>query len=265
MIADYHIHTKYSIDSSSEIELIIKHAIKQNINEICITDHVDYCPKCDENAKIALLYKDLLFYKDKYKDKINLKFGMEFGIQTHTIPEFKHTFDSYDFDFIILSCHQIDDKGFWNQEFQKDKTQQQYNELYYKEILNVIKNYKDYSILGHLDVITRYDKKGIYPFEKVKDIITDILTEVIKDEKGIEVNTSSFLYGLKDLTPSRDILKLYRQLGGEIITLGSDSHIEKNVGYKFPYIVDELRKLGYEKYCTFDKMQYTFHDLPTFN
>ena len=59
-----------------------------------------------------------------------------------------------------------------------------------------------------MDLITRYDKAGTYPFEKLKPIFTEILKTVIADGKGIEVNTSSHRYGLSDLTPSRDILKL---------------------------------------------------------
>ena len=77
--------------------------------------------------------------------------------------------------------------------------------------------------------MTRYDEIGNYPFEKVKPIITKILKIVIQDGKGIEINTSSRRYGLKDSTPSRDILKLYKELGGKIITIGSDSHKSENI------------------------------------
>ena len=72
-------------------------------------------------------------------------------------------------------------------------------------------------------MIERYDKVGKYPFEKVKDIVTEILMHVIAHGKGIEINTSSFRYGLEDLTPSKEILKLYQELGGTIITIGSDA------------------------------------------
>ena len=70
-----------------------------------------------------------------------------------------------------------------------------------------------------MDLITRYDEQGIYPFEKVRSLITEILKTVIADGKGIEVNTSSHRYGLSDMTPSRDILKLYKELGGTILTI----------------------------------------------
>ena len=99
-----------------------------------------------------------------------------------------------------------------------------YNEEYYKEIYDVQKIFKDYSVLAHLDLIVRYDEQGVYPFELVEDYIAEILKLASKVGKGIEINTSSWRYGLKDTQPSRAILKLYKDLGGKIITVGSDAH-----------------------------------------
>ena len=84
---------------------------------------------------------------------------------------------------------------------------------------------------------------------------------VIKDGKGIEVNTSSHRYDLVDLTPSRDILKLYKELGGNIITIGSDSHKREHLGAYIKETKTELKKLGFEYYCTFEKMKPVFHTL----
>lgn len=100
-----------------------------------------------------------------------------------------------------------------------------------------------------------------YPFEKLKPIFTEILKTVIADGKGIEVNTSSHRYGLSDLTPSRDILKLYRELGGTIITIGSDSHKPGHLGTFIDKTKQELKTLGFKEFCTFDKMKPIYHQL----
>mgnify|MGYP001290410962 FL=1 len=81
-----------------------------------------------------------------------------------------------------------------------------------------------------MDLIVRYDKNGVYPFQNIKPLIEKVLKTVISDGKGIEVNTSSYRYGLSDTTPSTDILKLYRELGGKIITMGSASHKPEHLG-----------------------------------
>lgn len=290
MFADYHIHTYYSDDSTYPMEQVVKDAISKGITDLCFTDHVDYgikedtdklSPEQRQELKLKIQnpnvpqynvdypayvaeYQDL---KEKYADKINLKLGMEFGLQIHTIPQYQKLFNSYPFDFIIMSCHQVENKEFWTQEFQQGRSQDEYNQRYYDEILAQVKNYHDYSVLGHLDLIARYDKAGIYPFAKIQDKIAEILKIVIADGKGIELNTSSVRYkihnaqGEQELTPSREILALYKELGGRIITVGSDSHKPEHLGAYITEQRQELLKLGFKEICTFEKMQPIFHKL----
>ena len=134
------------------------------------------------------------------------------------------------------------------------------DEVHQYEILNVVKNFKNYSVLAHLDLIRRYDS-AYYGFEKTKDIVAEILTQTINDGKGIEVNTSCFRYHIPDLTPSVDILKLYKDLGGEIITIGSDAHAVNQFGYEIADVREQLAELGFEHFYTFDKMQPTKHSM----
>ena len=125
----------------------------------------------------------------------------------------------------------------------------------------MIKKYKDYSVLGHLDLIVRYDLREHLLFDDVKDIVSDILKIVIEEGKGIEVNTSSHRYGLEDLTPSRDLLRLYKELGGKTLTIGSDSHQKEHLGAYIEETKKELKALGFEYYCTYEHMQPIFHKL----
>ncbi len=283
MKADYHVHTEFSDDSVYPMEDVVKDAIAMGLNELCFTDHVDYGIKNDwddgteikyrsgipgepenepiMNVNYPVYYETYKRLQKEYGDKISLKLGMEFGMQAHTIEKYEKLFARYPFDFIILSVHQVEDKEFWTQDFQRGRTQKEYNERYYEELLYLVQNYHHYSVLGHMDLIVRYDKEGIYPFEKLKPILTEILKIVIADGKGIEVNTSSHRYGLKDLTPSRDILRLYRELGGRIITIGSDSHKKEHLGAYIEETKQELKSLGYKEYCTFDKMKPIYHEL----
>lgn len=259
MLADYHLHTSFSDDSEYEMEDCIKQAIKLGLDEMCFTEHIDYGVKTDLNCDMPAYFKEFTRCKNIFSDQINLRFGIEFGMQTGTVDEFKKTFDSYPFDFVILSCHQVDNMEFWNQNFQTGKAQKEYNERYYEEILKVLDLYSDYSVLGHLDMIKRYDLVGDYPYEHVKPLVEEILKKVIKAGKGIEINTSCYRYGMNDLTPSTTILKQYKELGGEIITIGSDSHQEDHLGYKIAHTQKVLRDMGYEGMYTFERMQPLFH------
>ena len=276
MFADYHVHTSYSDDSEYPMEDVVKDAISFGLDEICFTDHVDYGVKRDwddprgmtyrrggagEPERMALANVDYPRYateiaalREKYKDQITLKMGIEFGIQTHTIPQYEKLFSVWPFDFIILSVHQVEDKEFWTQDFQRGRTQTEYNLRYYEEILALVQQYHHYSVLGHMDLISRYDKAGPFSFEKIRPIVKEILKTIIFDGKGIEVNTSCYRYGLNDLTPSTDILRLYRDLGGRIITIGSDSHRKEHLGAYLTETISALKAIGYKEVYTFKQM-----------
>lgn len=279
MYADYHLHTYYSDDSEYPMEQLVKDAISKGLEEICFTDHVDYGIKGDwdnastsysleekaacpiVNVKYPAYHAEIQRMRQKYAGQITIREGLEFGVQVHTIPQYEMLFASYPFDFIIMSCHQVEDKEFWTQDYQRGKSQEEYNLGYYEEILRVIQRYKNYSVLGHLDMIARYDLAGSYPFEKIRDIVAEILRQAISDGKGIEVNTSSHRYGLPDLTPSRDILRLYRDLGGTVLTVGSDTHAPEHLGAYIMETVEELKAMGFTSICTFQGMKPMFHGL----
>ena len=275
MLADYHIHTEFSDDSVYPMEDVIRDAVQMGMEEICITDHVDYGVKKDwdqgeisyrmgepiANVDYPRYMAKIRQMKETWGDKIRIRTGMEFGVQRHTVPEFESLFQRYPFDFIILSIHQVEDKEFWTQDFQKGKTQEEYNLGYYEELLAVIKKYKNYSVLGHMDLIARYDEAGIYPFEKIKPIVEKILRIVIAEGKGIEINTSSHRYGLQDTMPSTDILKLYRDLGGKILTIGSDSHRPEQLGAYIKETKELLRNLRFRYFCTYEGMSPIYHSL----
>lgn len=276
MFCDYHTHTVFSDDSNYPMEECVKDAISLRIKEICFTDHVDYGVKYDlkdlkpEEVEGKVLNVDFEKYfpeiervKELYKGKISIKTGLEFGVQKQTIPQYKELFKKYPFDFIIMSVHEIDNKELWNHSFQDGKTEAEYYSLYFENIYYLVQNFHNYSVLGHLDLLKRYDEKdGYNPFVENKEIITKILKYIIADGKGIELNTSTKKYHLDDLMPSRDILKLYLELGGEILTIGSDSHCKKDLtNSHIEELKQELREMGFKKFCTFEKMQPTFHEL----
>lgn len=287
MYADYHLHCEYSDDSNEPMENQIQQAIALGLDEMCFTDHVDYGIKRDwddpegiiirhaiehgkevdlilANVNYPKYFEALNMNQKKYASSISIKKGLEFGIQSITVDAFEKLYALYqdDLDFVLFSMHQVNNLEFWTQDFQKGKTQKEYNDEYYKEIYQTMQMFHHYSCLAHLDLLARYDENGIYPFENEKDIIAEILKYAIRDGKGIEINTSSWKYGLKDTQPSRAILKLYKDLGGKIITVGSDAHETK---YLASHIKDAYailkNEIGINEICTFDHMQPIFHKI----
>lgn len=289
MIADFHVHSEFSDDSSEPMENQILRAEELGLTGICFTDHVDYGIKRDWNDPAGIAYRPadphnnvpgseeplanvdypeyfdmLACMQKKNAGRIRIACGLEFGMQTETVDAFQKLYNRYKnrLDFVLLSMHQVNNLEFWTQDFQKGKSQKEYNDEYYLEIYKVQQVFHDYSALAHLDLLCRYDPAGIYPFEKEEEIIAAILKTAINDGKGIEINTSSWHYGLKDTQPSRKILSLYKDLGGTIITMGSDAHSIKYVGDHFQDAVSILKdEIGFREYCTFEKMKPVFHEL----
>lgn len=255
MYADYHTHTSFSDDSAYPMENCVVDGIELGLEEICFTEHMDYGVKTVENCDCESYYEEVLRMRSLYGDRIAIKMGMEFGVQRHTISDYQKVYDAYPFDFILMSCHQVDDLEFWNNAYQAGKSQRAYDEAYYEEILHCAQSFDDFSVLAHLDMIKRYDKKGAYPFEKVKDIVAEIYRTVIQKGKGIEINTSSERYRLPDSTPSREFLELYKDMGGKIITIGSDSHAKAHLGHGIEDAKAFMKGLGFEAFYTYDQME----------
>lgn len=288
MHVSYHAHTEFSDDSDYPIEQLVLDAIDCGLEELCVTDHVDYGVKpdvgeepivrpCDGevvwNVDYDRYFPRIRELRERYADRIRLRAGLEFGIQMHTRPQFQALFDAWGpkgakaeaagqcLDFVLLSVHQVDDLEFWTGDFQRGRTQAEYNDLYYQELNDLVHSWDDYSVLAHLDLIQRYDPAGFYPYEREADLIDEILRRVIETGHGIEVNTSSFQYELPDLQPSTPILRRYLELGGEILTIGPDSHAPEWIDSHLLEVQDRLRDLGFRWLTTYERMVPTQHRL----
>ena len=125
--------------------------------------------------------------------------------------------------------------------------------LFRSYMLDCLKKYKDYDVVGHFNVIDRYTDRIPDP-SVYMDLVEEILRVVVSDGKGLEINTSSFRYGMGErTTPAKEILRLYKELGGEIITIGSDAHKPKDLGYYFDHAVEMIKDTGINYLATYEQ------------
>nr|WP_307774732.1 histidinol-phosphatase HisJ family protein [uncultured Cetobacterium sp.] len=263
IISDYHIHTNFSGDSNEKLENIIEKAKELGIKEIAITDHMDL-DTGDGDPRFILdvdrYIKTLIEAKERYKKELDIKIGLEFGIQNHLGDKAKEIIEKYPFDFVISSVHSIDKQLLDQQLYWKDKTTKEAHERYFKEVLKCIDCYSDFSVHGHLDFISRYggEKKGKVNYLEYHDLVDEILKKLIEKGKGIEINTSGIRYKENRFYPADSIIKRYFELGGEIITIGSDSHKAEDLGKDFKRAYDLLESLGVKYISSFEEMNATF-------
>src|SRR5690625_5962981 len=115
--------------------------------------------------------------------------------------------------------------------FFANRTAEESYQLYYEELLECVKNFKQFNILGHIDLVKRY--KTLNSNNNFHDILSEIFKVIIPDGKGIELNASGYAYGLGGPMTTKDILQLYKDYGGEIIKIGSNANDGIQVGHYF--------------------------------
>lgn len=262
---DFHVHSNYSPDSSMKMEEAIATAIKKGLKEICFTDHTDYDYDGEGNHfqfNFNDYFDELEAYQKKYGDRIIIRKGVEFGLQPHILKQYTEDVEKYDFDFVICSIHSVEKNDLYLGNFFKNKTQKKAYEVYFQELKYVVDNYRHYSVLGHLDIIKRYGGFDLsLPLKEYQEYTSNILKKIIDKGKGIELNTSGIRYMLGDYHPSIEIMKLYYNLGGEIITLGSDSHVPEHIAFDFENALKHLKDIGFKYITSFHKMKPNFHKI----
>lgn len=260
--ADYHLHTSHSSDSDEPMENMILKAIDLGLNQICFTEHMDMdFPALPGDPEGQFLVNtdsylfDVIRYREKYEDKINILFGIELGLQPHIAKENARYIKEHDFDFVIGSSHICNKKDpYWSTFYEGRSEEEAYRE-YFTSILDNIKSFSNYDVYGHLDYVVRYgpNQDKDYSYEKYKDILDKILETLIDKEKGIEINTGGLAKGLREANPCMGILKRYRELGGEIITVGSDAHDVSRIADRFDQAAAMLLECGFKYYTVFEK------------
>src|SRR5699024_1744030 len=198
------------------------------------TEYIEYeypDPTIDFDLDLLNYDKKLHQVSAQYGDQIQIKKGVELGLQPHQVEDYKKRMDTETYDCVICSMHTADKKDLHSGNFYANKTIEEAYRQYYEELLYGVTHFKQYSVLGHLDSVKKYTIE--HSDHDLHDIIGEIFEIIIADGKWIELNTSGFRYGLESGMPSPYILNLYKACGGEIITLGSDSHVASTVAYQF--------------------------------
>lgn len=263
MFWDQHMHCNFSGDSDALPEDMIKAGIAHGLSGICFTDHLDY--DYPEEPNIFLLdfdnyFKALSDLRKKYADKISVNIGIELGLQPQAAGQNLAVAEKYPFDFIIGSSHVVNHMDPYYPEFFAERNEDEAYMEYFESVLENINSCVDFDVYGHIDYVVRYgpNKNAFYTYEKFKDIIDEILTQLISKGKGIEVNTGGFKYGLGHPNPTEDIIRRYRELGGEIITMGADAHVPEYVAYEFGKTAQIIKNCGFKYYTVFKNRKAEF-------
>lgn len=263
---DYHVHTKYSGDSSAELGEQLAAAAARGIDDLCFTDHIDFDNPGGnfEPADLSARHEELKKFGGAFGPVI-IREGAEISLarDPSCLEKTLAYLAPHELDFIIGSVHCVDRNDVYYPEYHAGKTKAEAYLPYLETIADCLPNYGFISVLGHYDFVAKcapYEDRSMSAdlSPAIRDAFERIFKTVVSMGKGIEINTAAWRtaphWGL-------DVLSLYRQCGGEFVTFGSDAHRDSAVANR----LDEARELALEAgipyYATFEKMKPTLHRL----
>lgn len=256
---DSHIHTIHSPDGGQTLDEICLRAINIGMSGVTITDHahLTHMEEYDIPERIRASIADVRRAQEVYAGKLQVFCGVELGEQHHAPENAAQILALTDFDAVLGSIHWVDgcpwDKAYSKIVFDQTVSDGQIHDflaLYYADLAKLAA-VGEMDILAHLTCPLRYMneryRRGIDPMNH-RDAIAGILETIIRREIALEVNTP--VTDVYAPIPEATVLALYRDLGGKLLTLGSDAHRgqAKNVGIFFPEVKDILRSLGFTHY-----------------
>lgn len=264
---DNHNHSQFSFDGGrTSVGKTVNSAIGKGLAGVCFTDHCDffvppmkakyeeYVPEVfDVEARNAEIDK----VNAKYPQDFHVFKGIEIGVQKSERDKIAAHLEKYSFDEIIASVHYLDDTDpFWGGYYEGKTWRYAYGhylETLYDEMVWLGDRF---DIMGHYDYVTRY---APYPecsilYKDFPDILDSMLRYLAENGKALEINTKTY-QDFKGRTPvlDKNILMRYRELGGEIISLGSDSHDADRVGFNFERTAALVSRCGFRYLAHFDK------------
>lgn len=257
--SDLHTHTYFSFDSQASMSDMIKAAKDKGLNTLAFTDHHDINFSFEGKSGELDVYKYIKAIEDfkaTLKDDFLLLTGIEFGIEKHLHKPLLQLARTHAFDFIISSTHLAKGKDPYDPTYFDGLTRDEGYFSIFEDTLYNVQHFDDFDTLGHLDYVIRYwcrDVHKKYTYADFSDVFDAILTTLIRKDKALEVNTSGYVYKLDQPHPSYEVLKRYHQLGGELLTIGSDAHRPENVAKSFDLVENQLKKIGFKSYTVFQK------------
>ncbi len=265
--ADYHMHTHYSPDGHCSPRQMCLAALEKGLTEIAVTDHFEFFTDglfSDgkyQTETLAACYQELDACAEEFSGKLAVRKGVEIG-QPQTDPDrAAEVLAALPYDYVIGSVHKLKDIDLGLVDYPDEVIPGRVRENL--AMLYELADQYDYDCLGHLDIIKRYAAVHGKKIDLMdwQEELERILRRAIERGKGIELNTSGLRQAAHEALPSLKVLKLYRSLGGEILTVGSDAHFERDVAAGFETACEMALEAGFRYLAVYQNRKPTFYPI----
>lgn len=259
---DCHLHSRVSFDGRETALDIAKTALSRGIREICFTDHIDYQP----DLEVQTMVFDPDAYHREYDglevSGLVINRGIEFGMDSDNAPLLRDHLNHHSYDFVLGSVHFVDNLDVYFSPYWEGKTLWEAERRYLEETLACVSAHDDFDVLAHLSFLSKAPANASHLplyYRDHREILDEILRTLVHKGKGLEMNTSG-VDTCGGFLPTADFFRRFHELGGEIVTVGSDAHRCNRVGQ---YIFDACEILGgiFGYVCTFRNREPVFHKM----
>lgn len=259
---DYHMHSTVSFDGHDTPERMVQAAVEAGLREICFTDHIDYEVDVERQTMVFDTEAYNAAYDHLEMPGLKIRRGMEFGMKPYNMEWLKRDLQRRPFDFVLGSVHMVQEQDVYWKPYWEGKTVEQAVGLYLEETLACVQAHGDFDVLAHLNFISKARAnpcpRPIF-YEDHREIADEILRTLVRKGKGLEMNTSG-VDRCGDFLPPERFFRRFKELGGAIVTVGSDAHTYDRVGQYSARACEILKDIfGYV--CTFENRQPIFHKL----
>lgn len=258
VLFDNHNHSQFSFDGGrASVEEGAHAAVAAGLGGLCFSDHCDHfvpsMKATEENIvpeyfDVPLQQAEISRVQEIMGDRIRILKGIEIGMYKDCHDDIRNVLANHSFDQVLASVHYIDGTDPYYGGFYEDKDWKEayggYLETIYREMTWLC----DFDIMGHFDYVARY---APYPVASIRyrdfsDILDEMFRYLIHEGKALEINTKSYEGDRGRIVElDKDLLLRYREMGGEIISIGSDSHEPSRIGAGIRHHAGLLKSLGF--------------------
>ena len=260
-LCDMHTHSDNSFDAKSTVDELCQAALGNGLYAIAITDHceaeyINMGEDCEFGSFDRLIpqsVRDINSAKEKYKNRLLVLRGLELGEPMHDPAQTRHALEYAEFDFILASVHNL--RGYDDFYYLDYKTVD-VNDLlrrYFDELIETA-DFEHFDSLSHLTYPLRYivEREGYYPdLTPFQEQIDEIFKTLIKNKKALEINVSGLFKPIGRTLPDIELVRRFRELGGEYVTIGTDAHSSDMVGKGIEQGIEVAKAAGFTHYTIF--------------
>lgn len=264
-LADQHTHSAASPDSGETVKALCESAVSKGLSALAVTDH------CEANGYRAEGYDRSILVsgtetqaaREQFAGRLEVLRGLELGQATQDIASAEEALAARSYDLVLASMHNLPATPDFYYINMIENDPQPLFERYLDELLGLV-HWGNFDVLAHLTYPLRY-MEGVYHrrvnIARCAQRLDAILSGLAQSGKGLEINTSGFRQGLGTAMPGLEQIKRFRELGGEILTFGSDAHRASDVGANIRDGMELARVAGFRAYAVYRNHQPSFYPL----